>query len=68
MKKTLAAIMMSVLLTPAFAKDIDMKKYGAKADGKTKVTKVLQKAIDEVSESGGGKVTLSGGIFLTGPV
>ena len=68
MKKTLAAIMMSVLLTPVLAKDIDMKKYGAKADGKTKVTKVLQKAIDEVSESGGGKVTLSGGIFLTGPV
>ena len=45
-----------------------MKKFGAKADGKTKVTKVLQKAIDTVSESGGGRVILSGGTFLTGAV
>lgn len=49
------------------AKDIDLKKYGAKADGKTKVTKVLQKAIDEVSNAGGGKVVLSGGTFLVTP-
>ncbi len=49
------------------AKDIDLKKYGAKADGKTKITKVLQKAIDEVSNAGGGKVVLSGGTFLVTP-
>ncbi len=49
------------------AKDIDLKKYGAKADGKTKVTKVLQKAIDEVSKAGGGRVVLSGGTFLVTP-
>lgn len=50
------------------AKDIDLKKSGAKADGKTKVTRNLQKAIDQVSEAGGGRVILSGGTFLTGPV
>jgi polygalacturonase len=49
------------------AKDINLKSYGAKADGKTKVTKVLQKAIDEVSNAGGGKVILSGGTFLVTP-
>ncbi len=49
------------------AKDINLKSYGAKADGKTKVTKTLQKAIDEVSKAGGGKVILSGGTFLVTP-
>lgn len=49
------------------AKDINLKSYGAKPDGKTKVTKVLQKAIDEVSKAGGGKVILSGGTFLVTP-
>ena len=50
------------------AKDIDLKKYGAKADGKTKVTEKFQKAIDEVSAAGGGRVVLSGGTFLTAPI
>lgn len=31
-------------------------------------TEKIQKAIDKVSESGGGRVTLTGGVFLTGPV
>ena len=50
------------------AKDINVKSLGAKADGKTKVTKSIQKAIDAVSASGGGRVTLSGGTFLSGPI
>lgn len=50
------------------AKDIDLKKYGASADGKTKVTAIFQKAIDEVSHDGGGNVILKDGTFLTGPV
>ena len=54
--------------TIAGAKDIDLKKYGAKADGRTKVTEKLQKAIDEVSAAGGGRVILSGGTFLITPI
>lgn len=34
--------------------DINILKYGAIADGKTDNTRVIQKAIDECSESGGG--------------
>ncbi|MBQ9462620.1 MAG: right-handed parallel beta-helix repeat-containing protein [Bacteroidales bacterium] len=49
------------------AKDLDLKKCGARADGKTKVTKVLQKAIDDISASGGGRLTVSGGTFLVTP-
>ena len=54
--------------TIAGAKDIDLKKYGAKADGKTKITEKFQKAIDEVSAAGGGRVILSGGSFVTAPI
>lgn len=68
MKRIYAIALIISLSFPLSAKDIDLKKFGAKADGKTKITKVLQKAIDKVSEAGGGRVILSGGTFLTGPV
>ena len=67
MKKLLFTLLIFSALT-AQGKDIDLKKYGAKADGKTKVTEKLQKAIDEVSAAGGGRVTLSGGTFLITPI
>lgn len=48
------------------AKDIDVRKAGARPDGKTNCAAVIQKAIDEASAAGGGRVTLSGGVFLSG--
>ena len=67
-KYTLLFILITCIAGPLYAKDVHLKNKGAKADGKTKVTQLFQKAIDEVSESGGGKVILSGGTFLTGPI
>lgn len=69
MKKiTLLAVLLSISLL-SWGKDIRLKEdWNVKADGKTKITAKLQKAINEVSLSGGGKVILSGGVFLSGPI
>lgn len=42
--------------------------YGAVGDGKTLCTKAIQKAVDECAKSGGGKVIVPTGKFLTGPI
>lgn len=69
MREKAAILLLSLCLCiGAGAKDIDLRKAGARPDGRTKVTNVLQKAIDKVSLNGGGRVILSGGVFLTGPV
>jgi polygalacturonase len=46
----------------------DARAYGAKADGTTMNTSAIQAAIDACSKKGGGKVTLDGGTYLTGPI
>ena len=40
--------------------------YGGKGDGKTVNTKAIDKAIDDISSQGGGKLVFSEGTFLTG--
>jgi len=45
--------------------EIEVKNIGAVADGKTKNTEVIQRAIDLCAESGG-RVVISDGIYLTG--
>ncbi len=50
----------------AGAKKYDAKALGAKADGTTKDTAVLQKALDDCAAGGGGEVTLPAGKYLTG--
>lgn len=50
------------------ARDIDVKEYGAKGDGVTLNTVVLQKAIDNCHQGGGGKVIFPEGIYLSGTI
>jgi polygalacturonase len=46
----------------------DVRSYGAVADGKTKATEAVRKAIAAASAAGGGTVLFAGGTFLTGPI
>lgn len=49
-----------------YARDHLITQYGAVADGKTINTKYIQKAIDEASAEGGGRVIVPAGNFMTG--
>lgn len=46
--------------------DIEIAKLGAVNDGSYINTSIIQKAIDECSASGGGRVIISGGTYVTG--
>ncbi len=52
----------------SMAADFDITKYGAVGDGKTLNTTFIQKAIDECTKSGGGKVIFPAGIYLSGTI
>lgn len=47
---------------------VSLSDYKIKGDGKTKHTATIQKAIDELSAKGGGKLVVPAGTWLTGPI
>lgn len=53
---------------PAKGTVYDVRTFGAVADGKTKNTVAIRKAIAAASAAGGGTVYLGGGTYLTGPI
>jgi polygalacturonase len=54
---------------PAFPdKDFDITKFGAVGDGKTDCSKAFKKAIDKCNASGGGRVVVPKGTYLTGAI
>ncbi|HEV7993190.1 MAG TPA: glycoside hydrolase family 28 protein [Gemmatimonadaceae bacterium] len=50
------------------ARDFPVVRYGAKADGTTDCTDAFRRAVAACSAAGGGRVVVSGGNFLTGPI
>ena len=48
--------------------DINILEFGAAADGNTINSEAIQSAIDAYSRSGGGRVTVPQGIFVTGTI
>ena len=57
------------VLEVSFKKDtFNIVAYGAKSDGITLNSKVIQQAIDACSQSGGGTVLIPKGFWLTGPI
>ncbi|MFY7912040.1 MAG: glycoside hydrolase family 28 protein [Emticicia sp.] len=61
----LLVCLISIAFTDSFAQ-YNIISFGAKADGKTLNTQAIQKAIDEASAKGGGKVIFPKGRFLSG--
>lgn len=47
-------------------KVFDITSYGARGDSKTMNTLAIQKAIDDCSAAGGGRVLIANGTFLSG--
>lgn len=50
------------------ASTVDMQKAGARPDGKTLNTKLINATIDKLSAKGGGTLYFPSGVYLTGPV
>ncbi len=48
--------------------DIEIKSLGAVGDGKTMNTAIIQRAIDECTAAGGGRVIISDGTYMTGTI
>ncbi len=60
---------MKTIPVPGFPdRKFNITKYGAKGEGQSLNTAAIQKAIDECSNSGGGKVIIPSGIWITGPL
>jgi polygalacturonase len=66
--RTLSLLITFCLLQTLNAKNINILDLGAKPDGITLCTNLIQKAIDDCSASGGGTVTVPTGVFLTGTI
>jgi polygalacturonase len=70
MKKLLLKTFLLLLLSQIhlLAKDYNASLFGIKSDGVTLNTPSIQKAIDFISEKGGGKLKFYVGRYLTGTV
>lgn len=54
---------------PSFKKDtVNIESFHAKGDGLFLNTSIINKAITQISRSGGGVVLIPGGVWLTGPI
>lgn len=66
-RKGIFLVICTVLLSAsAWAADVNILDYGAKGDAQTVNTQAIQRAIDDCARTGGGKVTVPSGIFLSG--
>jgi len=69
MKKIIIAIAAALIATSAFAQnDYQIAVFGSLTDGVTDNTATIQKAIDFISDKGGGTLTFAVGRYLTGAV
>ena len=65
MRSIISGLVLSLLLSPVAAQNLNVRDFGAAGDGNTKDTEAIQKAIDTAGLKGG-TVTFPAGIYLTG--
>ena len=70
MKKVSLFLSLLLVITSAFyqKKDFVITAYGAKPDGVTNNVSAIQKAIDDATNAGGGRVVIPRGRFLSGVI
>ncbi|HLA96216.1 MAG TPA: glycoside hydrolase family 28 protein [Pyrinomonadaceae bacterium] len=67
--KTVYPEILARIKPPKFPKrDFSILKYGAKSDPAFDCREAINKAIDECSKAGGGRVVVPAGVFLTGAI
>lgn len=67
-KKTTLLLIGMIIASAVQAKDYQITDFGAKGDGVFLNSRIIQRAIDYVSEHGGGRIVFTSGKFLTGTV
>ena len=67
-RKIMILCLLAGMLMPVWAKDYQMTMFGIKSDGTTMNTRSIQKAIDFISENGGGRLVFTVGRYLTGSI
>ena len=68
MRKLCGTILAAALAALSAHGAFDVRDFGAKGDGTTMDTSSIQSAIDKCGESGGGRVVLANGTFLSGSI
>jgi polygalacturonase len=64
-----ASGILSRIAPPRFpARDVDLVRHGARADGETDCTNAFRAAIEACHQAGGGRVVVPAGRFLTGAI
>ncbi|MGN6436047.1 MAG: glycoside hydrolase family 28 protein [Agriterribacter sp.] len=68
MQKILLLLFVSTIAHYSFAKDFNVTDFGAKADGVTLNTTIIQGAIDYITTHGGGRLVFQPGQYVTGSI
>jgi polygalacturonase len=72
MSKIKAIVLLPLLVAAGCAtlsrSSLNVRSFGAVADGKTKDTAAFQKALDDCATAGGGKVIVPAGNYLIGSI
>ena len=68
LRTTLIVFLCFCATTVLRAERVDMLKAGAKANGKTLNTKLINSTIDRLNRGGGGTLFFPAGIYLTGSI